>query len=125
MLKALNGHGPKASDLNEYWQGGKLGSKGVEYYIGPTPDDVQINLYNEQEYVTTPLWNVIGVIKGAIPDEVVIMGNHRDAWIAGGAGDPNSGSAALNEVVRSFGEALKAGWKPLRTIVFACWDGEE
>ncbi|PYH37934.1 M28 family metallopeptidase [Aspergillus neoniger CBS 115656] len=125
LLKALNGHGPKASDLNEYWQGGKLGSKGVEYYIGPTPDDVQINLYNEQEYVTTPLWNVIGVIKGAIPDEVVIMGNHRDAWIAGGAGDPNSGSAALNEVVRSFGEALKAGWKPLRTIVFASWDGEE
>ncbi|OOF97163.1 hypothetical protein ASPCADRAFT_205965 [Aspergillus carbonarius ITEM 5010] len=125
LLKALNGHGPKASDFNEWWQGGKLGSKGVEYYIGPTPDDVQINLYNDQEYVTTPLWNVIGVIKGAIPDEVVIMGNHRDAWIAGGAGDPNSGSAALNEVVRSFGEALKAGWKPLRTIVFASWDGEE
>lgn len=125
ILKALNGHGPKASDFNEYWQGGGLAHKGVEYNIGPTPDDVVINLYNQQEYVTTPLWNVIGVIKGSIPDEVVILGNHRDAWIAGGAGDPNSGSAALNEVVRSFGEALKAGWKPLRTIVFASWDGEE
>ena len=56
---------------------------------------------------------------------MVILGNHRDAWIAGGAGDPNSGSAALNEVIRSFGEALKAGWRPLRTIVFASWDGEE
>ena len=54
-----------------------------------------------------------------------MLGNHRDAWIAGGAGDPNSGSAALNEVIRSFGEAMKAGWKPLRTIVFASWDGEE
>ena len=75
--------------------------------------------------MTTPLWNVIGTIKGTIPDEAVVLGNHRDAWIAGGAGDPNSGSAALNEVVRSFGEALKAGWKPLRTIVFASWDGEE
>ena len=53
------------------------------------------------------------------------MGNHRDAWVAGGAGDPNSGSAALNEVVRTFGAALRAGWKPLRTIVFASWDGEE
>jgi N-acetylated-alpha-linked acidic dipeptidase len=53
------------------------------------------------------------------------VGNHRDAWIAGGAGDPNSGSAALNEVVRGFGMALKQGWKPLRTIVFASWDGEE
>ncbi|KAJ5917723.1 Peptidase M28 [Penicillium verhagenii] len=105
FLKALNGHGPKAADFNKYWQGGGLGHKG--------------------EYVTTPLWNVIGVVKGSIPDEVIVLGNHRDAWIAGGSGDPNSGSAALNEVIRSFGEALKAGWKPLRTIVFASWDGEE
>ncbi|KAJ5678839.1 hypothetical protein N7462_007083 [Penicillium macrosclerotiorum] len=125
FLKALNGHGPKASDFNKWWQGGGLYYKGVEYNIGPSPEDVVINLHNLQEYVTTPLWNVIGVIKGTIPDEVVILGNHRDAWVAGGAGDPNSGSAALNEVIRSFGEASKAGWKPLRTIVFASWDGEE
>lgn len=84
-----------------------------------------LNLVNEQEYVTTPIWNVIGVINGTIPDEVIVIGNHRDAWIAGGAGDPNSGSATLNEVIRSFGEALAKGWKPLRTIVFASWDGEE
>lgn len=31
----------------------------------------------------------------------------------------------INEVIRSFGEALRLGWKPLRTIVFASWDGEE
>ena len=84
-----------------------------------------MNLVNEQDYVTTPLWNVIGVINGTIPDEVIVLGNHRDAWIAGGAADPNSGSAALNELVRSFGVALSAGWRPLRTIVFASWDGEE
>lgn len=80
---------------------------------------------NDQEYVTTPIWNVIGIINGSISDEVVVVGNHRDAWIAGGAGDPNSGSAVLNEVVRSFGVAVEQGWKPLRTIVFASWDGEE
>lgn len=84
-----------------------------------------LNLYNEQKYVTTPLWNVIGVIKGSIPDEVIVIGNHRDAWVAGGAADPNSGSAVLNEVIRSFGKAQEAGWIPLRTIVFASWDGEE
>lgn len=84
-----------------------------------------INLYNKQDYVTTPMWNVIGVINGSIADEVVVLGNHRDAWIAGGAGDPNSGSAAINEVIRSLSLALKAGWKPLRTIVLASWDGEE
>lgn len=99
--------------------------KGVEYNIGPTPDDLVLNLVNEQEYVTTPLWNVIGIINGTLTDEVIVLGNHRDAWIAGGAGDPNSGSAAFNEVIRSFGVAIKAGWKPTRTIVFASWDGEE
>jgi N-acetylated-alpha-linked acidic dipeptidase len=125
LLKALNGHGPKASSLNKYWRGGGLGYKGVEYNIGPSPDHLAVNLVNEQEYVTTPIWNVIGIINGTIPDEVIILGNHRDAWIAGGAADPNSGSAAMIEVVRSIGEALAAGWKPLRTIVLASWDGEE
>ena len=71
------------------------------------------------------MWNVIGIINGTNTDEVVILGNHRDAWIAGGAADPNSGSAAFNEVIRSFGEALEKGWKPQRTIVLASWDGEE
>ena len=125
ILRALNGYGPKASEFNEFWQGGGLGYKGVKYNIGPSPSNRVLQLVNEQEYVTTPLWNVVGIINGTLQDEVVILGNHRDAWIAGGAGDPNSGSAAMNEVVRSFGTALEKGWKPLRTIVFASWDGEE
>lgn len=126
ILRALNGHGPAAKDFNKYWDTNLgLKYKGVDYNIGPSPDNLLLNLVNEQDYVTTPLWNVIGVINGTLLDEVVIVGNHRDAWIAGGAGDPNSGSAALNEVIRSFGVALSHGWKPLRTIVFASWDGEE
>lgn len=125
-MKALNGHGPKATDFNKYWnRNNGLRHKGVDYHIGPTPDDLVLNLNNQQEYVITPQWNVIGIINGTTPDEVVIVGNHRDAWIAGGAGDPNSGSATMNEVIRSVGKAIDAGWKPLRTIVFASWDGEE
>lgn len=126
ILRALNGHGPKSTDFNKYWNRNKgLKYKGVDYNIGPSPDDLVVNLYNEQEYVTTPLWDVIGIVNGTSVNEVVIIGNHRDAWIAGGAGDPNSGSAALNEVIRSVGKALEGGWTPLRTIVFASWDGEE
>lgn len=126
LLKALNGHGPRAKDLNKYWtRNAGLGYRGVDYNIGPTPDDVVVNLYNEQDYITTPIWNVIGVINGTIPDEVVVVGNHRDAWIVGGAGDPNSGSAVINEAIRAFGAAVARGWKPLRTVVFASWDGEE
>lgn len=126
ILKALNGHGPKAADFNKYWNKNLgLGYKGVKYNIGPSPNDLVLNLYNEQEYVTTPIWNVIGIVNGTIPNEVVVIGNHRDAWIIGGAGDPNSGSAVINEVIRGVGKALEEGWKPLRTIVFASWDGEE
>ena len=125
ILKSLNGYGPKAKSFNKYWQGGGLEHLGVKYNIGPSPEDLQLHLVNEQEYVTTPIWNVIGIINGTLQDEVVVLGNHRDAWILGGAGDPNSGSAAMNEVVRAFGAALAQGWKPLRTIVLASWDGEE
>ncbi|ERF75344.1 hypothetical protein EPUS_00137 [Endocarpon pusillum Z07020] len=125
LLKALNGYGPNASHFNKYWQGGGLTHEGVDYNIGPSPDSLVLNLMNAQEYTTTPIWNVIGVINGSIPDEAIILGNHRDAWIAGGAGDPNSGSAAFNEVIRAFSVAMQAGWKPLRTLVFASWDGEE
>ncbi|KAI1748357.1 hypothetical protein F4782DRAFT_542883 [Xylaria castorea] len=126
ILKALNGHGPQAKNFNEYWtRNAGLGYKGVEYNIGPSPDNLVLNLVNHQNYTITPMWDVIGIINGTIPDEVVVIGNHRDAWIAGGAGDPNSGSAVINEVIRSFGQALDQGWKPLRTIVFASWDGEE
>ena len=76
LLKALNGHGPNAKDFNKYWQGGGLAYKGVEYNIGPS--EVYVNLVNQQNYVTTPIWNVIGVINGTIPDEVLVLGNHRD-----------------------------------------------
>lgn len=72
ILKALNGHGPKADDFNQYWtRNTGLRYKGVEYHVGPTPDDVVVNLYNEQSYEITPLWNVIGVINGTISDEVI------------------------------------------------------
>lgn len=125
LLKALNGHGPQAFSFGDHWKGGGLGYKGVDYNIGPSPSSLVLNLVNEQDYEIAAMWNVIGIINGSIADEVVVLGNHRDAWIAGGAADPNSGSAAFNELIRSFGIALNAGWKPLRTIVFASWDGEE
>jgi N-acetylated-alpha-linked acidic dipeptidase len=126
ILKALNGHGPKASTLNKWWDRNLgLGYKGVQYHIGPSPDNVVLNLYNKQDYKITPQWDTIGIVNGTNPHDVIVVGNHRDAWIAGGAGDPNSGSAVINEVIRSVGIAIDAGWKPFRTIVFASWDGEE
>ena len=125
LLKALNDHGPLASSLGEAWTPGGLLHKGVKYNIGPSPSDIVLHVVNEQAYEITPIHDLVGIINGTNADEVVIVGNHHDAWTLGGAGDPHSGSAALNEIVRGFGEALEKGWKPRRTLIFARWDSEE
>ena len=36
-----------------------------------------------------------------------------------------SGTAATLEMCRALGSAVKRGWKPRRTLVYASWDGEE
>jgi N-acetylated-alpha-linked acidic dipeptidase len=72
-----------------------------------------------------PIWTVTGMLRGVErPDEVVIVGNHRDAWIYGGV-DPSSGSAALMELARTLGALTRRGWRPSRSILFASWDAEE
>ncbi|KAI0123698.1 hypothetical protein BJ170DRAFT_586482 [Xylariales sp. AK1849] len=124
ILGALNGYGPSAEEFSPRWHGGGLEFYGVHYNVGPSPADISLNLVSQADILDGQVHNVIGTIPGMISDEVVIIGNHRDAW-GPGAGDPGSGSAALNEVVRSFGVALQHGWRPLRTIVFASFEGEE
>ncbi|KNG81740.1 glutamate carboxypeptidase [Aspergillus nomiae NRRL 13137] len=125
MLQALNGHGPLAADFNDRWQGGGLTSHNVTYNVGPSPENVVLNVINKARHWVGPIHDVIGTIPGcAFPEEVIVLGNHRDAW-GPGAGDGNSGSAALNEVARSLVTALKKGWQPLRTIILASWEGEE
>lgn len=122
ILKSLNGLGLKASDLGDDWDG-ILTEEGVHYNVGPS--DLELNLYNLQNFTTTPIHNVIATFDGVISDEVVIVGNHRDAWIAGGAGDPNSGTAVLLAFAKALGKLKEKGWRPFRTIILANWDGEE
>ncbi|RLV92817.1 putative glutamate carboxypeptidase [Spathaspora sp. JA1] len=117
ILAKLNGQGKKIKGFE-----GEL--EGFKYYTGPN-SNYTLNLYNDQIYNITTMWNVYGEIKGEKTDEVIIIGNHRDAWIKGGAGDPNSGSAVLLEVARALGELKKAGYKFKRTIVLHSYDGEE
>src|SRR6201997_1125256 len=64
-------------------------------------------------------------IRGAeSPDQWVVLGNHRDAWVYGGV-DPSSGTASMMEMTRSLGQLLKSGIRPRRTLVICSWDGEE
>ena len=41
-------------------------------------------------------------------DRLVILGNHRDAWVYGAA-DPSSGTATMIEVAKAFGWLRKKG----------------
>jgi N-acetylated-alpha-linked acidic dipeptidase len=49
---------------------------------------------------------------------------HKLIKVMGGA-DPVSGTTSLMEIVAGFGELLRSGWKPARTIIIGNWDGEE
>ncbi len=103
------------------------GGLNFTYYVGPSVDAmVQYTVHN-QEFVGD-IWNVIGLVKGrhygTARDRMVVLGNHRDAWVDG-AVDPNSGTATQLEVAKGLCALLKTGWKPRRTIVLASWSGEE
>lgn len=108
--------GPRAPDS---WQGGLP----FKYHLGPGP--VKLHLVIENDKKVRSIWNVVGRLRGVeLPDEWVVLGNHRDAWVFGGV-DPSSGSATMMETARAFGELARKGWKPRRTIVFGSWDAEE
>jgi N-acetylated-alpha-linked acidic dipeptidase len=101
------------------WQG----ALPFTYHVGPGPAKVRLHLV--QDYRLRTIWNVIGTLRGTqYPEQWVIAGNHRDAWVFGAA-DPGSGTAAMLEAVHGIGELLKSGWHPRRTIVLASWDAEE
>jgi N-acetylated-alpha-linked acidic dipeptidase len=106
-------------DSPREWQG----ALPFTYHVGPGP--VKVKLHLKQDYQFRTIWDVIGRVPGSeLPDDWVVAGNHRDAWVYG-AVDPNSGTAAMLEAVHGLGELLKSGWRPKRTIVLGSWDGEE
>lgn len=68
-----------------------------------------VKMVVENEEHVGPVWNVIGTVPGALPEELdrpVVLGNHRDAWVFGAVGEPCSdrGGGDRDEagVVRDF-----------------------
>lgn len=122
ILQALNGFGTNGSAVNRTGWVGAI--PGVTYSTG-AGSGATLSLTNVMNDTYTTIWNAVGIINGTNEDEVVIVGNHRDAWIIGGAADPNSGSAVLIELAKAFGKLSETGWKPQRTIVLCSWDAEE
>jgi N-acetylated-alpha-linked acidic dipeptidase len=108
----------EGADAPSEWQGGL----GIKYRVGP---GAAVRLRVKLDDKVRPIQTVIGRIRGAaLPDEQVILGNHRDAWIYGGV-DPSSGTASMMDLARSLGALVRAGIRPRRSIVLASWDAEE
>lgn len=114
LLAALGG--PMAP---EGWRG----SLPIPYHVGPGP--AKVHLVVESNWDVKNVNDVIATIPGmSEADEWIVRGNHHDGWV-NGAMDPISGQISLLEEARAFGELLKLGWKPKRTIIYCAWDGEE
>jgi N-acetylated-alpha-linked acidic dipeptidase len=114
LLSALEG--PVAP---EAWRG----ALPITYHLGPGKATVHLKL--EFNFNIVPAYDVIAKLPGGErPDEWIIRGNHHDAWV-NGAEDPISGLVPMLEEARSVSELAKTGWRPVRTIVYTVWDGEE
>ena len=114
--------GLRGKDIPQSWQGGLP----FRYHAGPGP--VSAHLIVRSDTATAaikPIWDTFGMVRGSeFPDEIVMVGGHRDAW-GPGAADNVSGTVSVMEAARAVAEAVRAGYRPKRTIVFATWDAEE
>jgi N-acetylated-alpha-linked acidic dipeptidase len=117
LLRGLSG-----KSIPQPWQGGLP----FRYHVGPGP--VQARMAVTTDATTNPykeIWDTFGIVRGSeFPDEIVMIGGHRDAW-GPGAADNVSGTVSVLEAARAIAEQVKAGKRPKRTIVFATWDAEE
>ncbi|HEX5581768.1 MAG TPA: M20/M25/M40 family metallo-hydrolase, partial [Gemmatimonadaceae bacterium] len=114
--------GVRGAHIPQSWQGGMP----FRYHVGPGPVRARLVVENDtatKAYKT--IWNTFGTIRGSeFPDEIVVIGAHRDAWGSGSA-DNVSGTTSVIEAARAVGELARAGHRPRRTVVFATWDAEE
>jgi len=102
------------------WQG----ALPFSYHVGGA-GLMKIHMRLKMDFAQRTVWDVVGKIPGReLPDEWVVAGNHRDAWVFG-AVDPGSGTVAMLEAVHGIGGLLAQGWRPRRTIYFCSWDAEE
>lgn len=72
--------------------------------------------------------NVLAMIEGENPNEVIVVGAHYDhlgtsnGYIWNGADDNASGTVGVMTLAKAF---MASGVKPKKTIIFAAWTGEE
>ena len=117
LLRGLRG-----GSIPQSWQGGLA----FRYHAGPGPVKARVLVRDDRATrALKPIYDTFGVIRGSeLPDEMIIVGGHRDGWGPGTA-DNVSGTVSVLEAARTVAEQVKQGMRPKRTIVFATWDAEE
>ncbi|HEY0994489.1 MAG TPA: M20/M25/M40 family metallo-hydrolase [Gemmatimonadaceae bacterium] len=117
LLRGLRGAAIPAG-----WQGGLP----FRYHAGPGPVRARVRVEDDRAtQAFKRIHDTFGVIRGTdFPDELVIIGAHRDAW-GPGAADNVSGTVSVLEAARALSALVKQGWRPRRTILLATWDAEE
>lgn len=109
--------GPEAP---EPWRGGMS-----PVYRLTGGDKLTVRLMVKQSRQIMRTANIIATLEGAEhPEQKVIIGSHHDAW-GFGAGDPLAGTIVTIETARALSELAETGWRPARSVVFACWGAEE
>jgi N-acetylated-alpha-linked acidic dipeptidase len=117
LLRDLRGAG-----IPQAWQGGLP----FRYHVGPGPVRARVEVRDDRATNGfKKIYDTFGIVRGAdFPDEMILIGGHRDAWGPGTA-DNVSGTVSVLQAAHAVAEELKAGHRPRRTIVFATWDAEE
>lgn len=87
-----------------------------------------IHFKNSAKTKTTTGRNVLGMIEGENPNEVIVIGAHYDhlgmynGFVWNGADDNASGTVGVMTIAKAM---IETGIKPRKTIIFAAWTGEE
>ena len=112
----------RGASIPQSWQGGLA----FRYHVGPGPVRARVLVKSDTAGAAMKMiWNTFGIIRGMdFPDEVIVIGAHRDAW-SPGAVDNVSGTTSVVESARAIAEQIREGWRPRRTLLFATWDAEE
>ncbi len=117
LMKPMGGRAVPAA-----WQGGMK----FDYHLGDSGVQARVAVWPERgQRAYKTIYDTFGRLKGTdFPDELVIIGAHRDAW-GPGADDNISGTVSVMEAAKAWATAAREGLRPRRTIVFATWDAEE
>lgn len=111
-------------DIDEYIN---KADKNQPYNLTQLPNK-DIYLRTSVKTTQVAVRNVIGIIEGKKPDQVIVLGAHYDhagignGYIWNGADDNASGSVGIMTLAKAI---METGMQPEKTIIIALWTSEE